>query len=90
MTTTTTLPRHICPEYVDLSDLLDALALTDEQREAIHEELSKWCSWGDAAITLTGCGYMVEAIADALPESPDCARTAAALLDGVNYVNLEG
>lgn len=90
MTATTALPRFTCPEYVNLSDILDALALTEEDREAIHEELSKWCSWGDAAITLTGCGYMVEAIADALPESPDCARTAAALLDGVDFINLEG
>lgn len=87
MTTTTTLPRHICPEYVNLSDLLDALALTDEDRETFMEELSNDYTWGDTAYTLasdTGIKYCME---HTFPAHLPATR---ALLDGVNYVNLEG
>lgn len=89
MTTTATLHRYT-REYVNLSDLLDALALTDEQREDIESHLSRWYTWGEAATTLASTDGVLDAIADALPESPEYARTATALLDGVNFVNLEG
>ena len=87
MTTTATLPRRTCSEFVNLSDLLDALAPTPEQREAIENALGNWYTWGEAAYTLASVEGVLYWIRHTLP---DHLPTAGALLDGVNYVNLEG
>jgi hypothetical protein len=87
MTTATALPRFTCPAYVNLSDLLDALALTEEDRETFLEALGNWYTWGDTAYTLAsdaGVKYWME---DTFPDHLPATR---ALLDGVDFVNLEG
>lgn len=84
--TTTTLPRYT-REYVNLSDLLDALALTEEDRETFLEALGNWYTWGDTAYTLAsdaGVKYWME---HTFPAHLPALR---ALLDGVDFINLEG
>ena len=87
--TTTTLPRYT-REYVNLSDLLDALALTEGHTEDIHAELDNLYTWGDAAATLASTAGVSHAIERALSDDPERIRTALALLDGVDFINLEG
>ena len=87
MTTAITLPRFTCPEYVNLSDLLDALALTAEDRETFMSALEIWYTWGDTAYTLAsdaGVEYWMERT------FPAHLPATRALLDGVDFVNLEG
>ena len=87
MSTTTTLPRFTCPEYVNLSDLLDALALTAEDRETFMSALEIWYTWGDTAYTLAGNEGVKYWMEHTLPAHLPATR---ALLDGVDFINLEG
>lgn len=91
MTTTTTLPRYT-REYVNLSDYFEALALTEAEREAVEAALGRWYSWGDAAATLAGVPIVLleTHYVLSLANDTDRANVAVALLDGVNFVNLEG
>lgn len=86
MTATTTLPRYT-REYVNLSDLLDALSLTDEERDTFESALGNWYTWGDTAYTLASAEGVAYWMRHTLPAH---LPATLALLDGVAYVNLEG
>ena len=91
MTTTTTLPRFTCPEYVNLSDLLDALALTAEDRETFMSALEIWYAWGDTSYTLAYTLANVAGVKYRMERTfPAHLPATRALLDGVDFVNLEG
>lgn len=85
MPTATTLPRF-SREYVNLSDLFDALLLTDDEREQMEESLGNFYTWGDAYATLASVEGVTYWISLTLP---DHLPNAVTLLNGVRFVNLE-
>ena len=87
MTTATPLPRYT-REYVNLSDLLDAMSFDSAQQDRFTELLCERCTFGDANVTLMYSQAVIECI-----ECEIHTRHRPALrmlLDGVNFVNLEG